>query len=75
MPTVVKPAVRFFHSAGLQEPTNAVLARTERDDDATKRASALSSVVVELTESGSSAGSCRVQTPRSCVALPGTSGT
>jgi hypothetical protein len=52
MPTVVKPSVRFFHSAGLRKRTDAVLAKIARDDDATRHASALSSVVVELTESG-----------------------
>ena len=52
MPTVVKPSVRFFHSAALRKRTDAVLARIERDEDATQHASALSSVVVELTEAG-----------------------
>ena len=49
---MAKPSVRFFHSAALRKRTDAVLARIERDDDATPHASALSSVVVELTEAG-----------------------
>jgi hypothetical protein len=49
---VAKPSVRFFHSVALRKRTDAVLARIERDDDATPHASALSSVVVELTEAG-----------------------
>ena len=52
MPSVAKPSVRFFHSAGLRKRTDTVLARIDRDDDATQHASALSSVVVELTETG-----------------------
>ena len=52
MPTMAKPSVRFFHSPALQKRTDAVLARIERDDDATQYASALSSVVVALTEAG-----------------------
>jgi hypothetical protein len=47
-----KPSVRFFHSAALRQRADAVLARIERDDDPTRHASALSSVVVELTETG-----------------------
>jgi hypothetical protein len=52
MPIVAKPSVRFFHSPALRKRTDAVLARIERDDDATQHASALSSVVVALTETG-----------------------
>lgn len=52
MPHVAKPSLRFFHSAALRKRTDAVLARIERDDDATKHAGALSSVVSELTKAG-----------------------
>lgn len=52
MPSVTKPSVRFFHSAGLRKRTDTVLSRIDRDDDATQHATALSSVVVELTETG-----------------------
>jgi hypothetical protein len=52
MPTSAKPSLRFFHSAPLRTRTEAVLARIERDGDATQHASALSAVVVELTEAG-----------------------
>lgn len=52
MPNVAKPSVRFFHSPALRKRTDAVLARIEGDDDATRHASALSSVVVALTETG-----------------------
>jgi len=52
MPSVSKPSVRFFHSAALRKRTDAVLARIEHDADATQHAGALSSVVVELTETG-----------------------
>jgi hypothetical protein len=52
MPNVTKPSVRFLHSPALRKRTDAVLARIERDDDATRHASALSSVVVALTETG-----------------------
>ena len=52
MPNVAKPSVRFFHSPALRKRTDAVLARIERDDDATQHVSALSSVVVALTETG-----------------------
>jgi hypothetical protein len=52
MPTVAKPSLRFFHSEALRKRTDAVLTRIERDDDATKHAGALSSVVSELTEAG-----------------------
>jgi len=52
MPNAAKPSVRFFHSPALRKRTDAVLARIERDDDATQHASVLSSVVVALTETG-----------------------
>jgi hypothetical protein len=52
MPSVAKPSVHFFHSAALRKRTDDVLARIERDDDATQHATALSSVVVALTETG-----------------------
>lgn len=52
MPNVAKPSLRFFHSAALRKRTEAVLARIERDDDATQHAGALSKVVGELTEVG-----------------------
>ena len=52
MPNLAKPSVRFFHSPALRKRTDAVLARIERDDDATQHVSALSSVVVALTETG-----------------------
>lgn len=52
MPSVAKPSVRFFHSAALRKRTDAVLSTIERDDDATRHASALSGVVVELTKAG-----------------------
>jgi hypothetical protein len=52
MPNVAKPSVRFFHSPALRKRADAVLARIERDDDATQHVSALSSVVVALTEAG-----------------------
>jgi hypothetical protein len=52
MPSMAKPSVRFFCSAGLRKRTDTVLARMDRDDDATQHASALSRVVVELTEAG-----------------------
>jgi hypothetical protein len=52
MPTATKPSVRFFHSTALRKRADVVLARIERDDDATQHASALSSVVVELTKTG-----------------------
>jgi hypothetical protein len=52
MPTVAKPSVRFFHSAALRKRADTVLARIEHDEDATRHARALSSVVVELTEAG-----------------------
>lgn len=52
MPSVAKPSVRFFCSAGLRRRTDAVLAGIDSDDDATRHAGALSSVVVELTETG-----------------------
>jgi hypothetical protein len=76
---VAKPSVRFFHSAALRKRTDAVLAGIERDDDATQHASALSSVVLELTETGLNYYFLRplqeAQTRRSCVALPVTFGT
>ncbi len=52
MPHVDKPSLRFFHSTALRKRTEAVLVRIERDDDATKHAAALSSVVSELTKAG-----------------------
>lgn len=52
MPSVAKPSVRFYCSAGLRKRTDTVLARIDRDDDPTQHAGALSSVVVELTEAG-----------------------
>lgn len=52
MATLAKPSLRFFHSAALRTRTDAVLTRIERDDDATRHASTLSSVVVSLTEAG-----------------------
>jgi hypothetical protein len=47
-----KPSLRFFHSPALRKRTEAVLARIERDDDATQHARALSGVVADLTEAG-----------------------
>jgi len=52
MPNAAMPSVRFFCSAGLRKRTDAVLARIDRDDDATQHAGALSRIVVELTEAG-----------------------
>ena len=52
MPTSAKPSLRFFHSAPLRRRTEALLARIERDEDATQHASALSSIVVELAQAG-----------------------
>jgi hypothetical protein len=52
MSNSAQPSLRFFHSPALRKRTDAVLARIERDDDATQHARALSSVVVELTEAG-----------------------
>ena len=49
---MAKPTVRFYYSVALRKRMDAVLARIERDDDATPHASELSRVVVELTESG-----------------------
>ena len=52
MATSAKPSLRFFHSAALRTRTTKVLAAIDRDQDATQHAGALSSVVVDLTESG-----------------------
>ncbi len=52
MPSIDKPSLRFFHSTALRRRTEAVLVRIERDDDATRHATALSSVVSDLTKAG-----------------------
>ncbi len=52
MATAAKPSLRFFHSTALRKRTEAVLLRIERDDDATRHAAALSSLVCELTKAG-----------------------
>ncbi len=52
MPTVAKPSLGFYPSAALWKRTEAVLVRIEHDDDATRHAAALSSVVCELTKAG-----------------------
>ena len=52
MTSAGSPSIRFFYSAALRKRTEAVVARIERDNDATQHAAALSSVVSELTEAG-----------------------
>jgi hypothetical protein len=52
MPASAKPSLRFFHSAALRKRTNKVLGALERDEDPTQHASALSALVVDLTEAG-----------------------
>jgi hypothetical protein len=52
MPIAAKPSLRFFYSAALRKRTDAVVARIERDEDATQHAGTLSSVVSELTAAG-----------------------
>ena len=47
-----KPSLRFFYSPALQKRTDAVLARIEKDQDATQHAEALSRVVSDLTGEG-----------------------
>jgi hypothetical protein len=52
MAIVAKPSLHFFYSAALRKRTDAVVARIERDEDATQHADALSSVVSKLTQAG-----------------------
>jgi hypothetical protein len=52
MSTATKPSLRFFHSTALRNRTEAILTRIERDDDATRHAAALSSIVSDLTKAG-----------------------
>ncbi len=52
MATSAKPSLRFFHTPALRTRTNRLLAAIERDEDATQHAGPLSSLVVDLTESG-----------------------
>jgi hypothetical protein len=52
MAIAAKPSLRFFYSAALRKRTDAVVALIERDENATRHAGALSSVVAELTEAG-----------------------
>ncbi len=52
MTAAASPSLRFSYSAALQKRTKAVVARIERDDDATQHAAALSSIVSELTRAG-----------------------
>jgi hypothetical protein len=52
MPAPGKPSIRFFHSAPLRARTNKVLAAIARDNDPTRHAAALSSVVVDMTTAG-----------------------
>ncbi len=52
MASAPKPSLRFFHSPALRKRTEAVLVRIEHDDDASKHAAALSSVVCDLTKAG-----------------------
>ena len=47
-----KPSLRFFYAAALRKRTDAVLARIERDEDATLHAGTLSRVVSELAGAG-----------------------
>jgi hypothetical protein len=47
-----KPSLRFFHSAALRTRTDRLLAAIARDEDPSRHASALSSLVVDLTEAG-----------------------
>lgn len=47
-----KPSLRFFCSAGLRKRTDAVVARIEKDEDATRHAETLSRVVNDLTGEG-----------------------
>jgi hypothetical protein len=47
-----KPSLRFVHSAALRARTNKVLAKVDRDEDATQHAGELSAVVADLTEAG-----------------------
>lgn len=47
-----KPSIRFFHSAPLRARTNKVLAAIARDEDPTRHAGDLSSLVVDLTSAG-----------------------
>ena len=51
MPTS-KPSIRFFHSAALRTRSLKILGRIERDKDPTRHVSALSTLVVDLTETG-----------------------
>ncbi len=48
----VRPSLRFFHSPALRTRTNRVLDQIERAKDPTRHASALSDVVIALTEAG-----------------------
>ena len=52
MTTAASPSLHFFYSAALRKRTDAVVARIERDEDATQHADALSRVVSELTQAG-----------------------
>lgn len=47
-----RPSLRFFHSAALRTRSNRILAGIEQDEDPTRHAGALSSLVVDLTEAG-----------------------
>src|SRR5512138_2576855 len=47
-----KPSLRFTHSAALRAQTQKVLSAIEKDEDPTRHAEALSSLVLALTEAG-----------------------
>ena len=52
MPASAKPSIRFFHSAALRARSMKILTRIERDKDPTRHVDELSTLVVDLTETG-----------------------
>jgi hypothetical protein len=52
MAVAARPSLRFFYSPALRKRTGAVLARIEKDKDATQHAETLSRVVSDLTAAG-----------------------
>jgi hypothetical protein len=52
MTIAAKPSCRFFYSTALRKRTAAVVARIEKEEDATRHAGRLSSVVSDLTRAG-----------------------
>ena len=52
MAITAKPSLRFFYSAALRKRTDTVVALIEKEENATRHAGALSSVVGELTKAG-----------------------